>query len=725
MGSTKKRPPTRRRPRSSAAELEPYLGSIPAEFGRISVSGLHTTRRPGGMDLVRLRHTMLGQAAEAERRLPDLVEKMRALANDTDPLRLYSSVTHLLQMRRTAPGPAGFGSDAMAEFFGGLVTAMPVEEVLSRLGTEYDLQALWTLESLLRDYAIAQRRIGEGKLVQEGPGDQLNRTRHLLEFENQFDRMLGYPTQLRPIYTSITSRLGDKSTSVLGFALEDALVVADIYGEVLLERRHAVADQLQPLLDQIPPKADQTIAAPYLIDHMTRMATFGAAPVEDLVELLTERANIPRDRLSGLLAAMTTALGSQPTFANLFETNTLRRRPIIGLPDGRHVWAWPDDFIHIALDWAADVCAQSPKLLQTFDKRRQDACEELAHQALVDVFGAKHVHASPTYPADGQRPDIDVLVATPGASIVVEAKAGRFTDPARRGAPERIKKKSREFIDKALDQNARTIRHLQQGAADLRDKNKTRLTIPNSPHITSVIVTLDRVDPFATHMPDGGKRGDVPADGTWLVNLADLLMAADILWHPAEFYAYAELRARINKLGGPMIFVEADALGLWCEKRITAVQPAPGELITMGVTSQAMNDYYTRENLDPDEHPSSRPTAAVPPEVLAALDNAMQQHPDDWRSLTVEALSVPPARWKPVVKAVNTARATKQSRRSRKHVRRATTGLHITDNLTVFLVDDDAPNASGEPGPNVLTITPFSQISDQPVGTGSRATAAS
>ncbi|WP_027930126.1 NERD domain-containing protein [Amycolatopsis thermoflava] len=665
---------------------------------------MRTARRPHGETLARFQQAALRQAAEAERRLLALVDRIRAVADGGDALRLYSSVTLLQRMRRTMPGHLGFGADAMAEFFGGLVTAMPVEQVLARHGAEPDLQSLWTLDALLREYAIAQMRIGEGKLVQEGASNQLDRARHLLEFENQFDRMLGYPAQLRVIYTSITDRLSDRSQSALGFALKDALIVADAYGEVLVERELAVAERLQPLLDQIPRKAPQDDLVEHLGRHLAGMATFASAPVEDLVELLTERTGIPRGQLSRLLGAMTTQLGSQPTFTSLFETNVLRRRPIIGLPDGRKLWASPGDFMHLALDWAADVCSQNLALLRAFDKRRQDACEELAHQALLEVFGAEHVHRSATYPADGQRPDVDVLVATPGGSIVVEAKAGRFTDPARRGAPERVRKKSREFIDKALDQNARTIRHLQQGAEDLRDKDKRPLTIPNAPHITSVIVMLDRVDPFATHLPDGGKRGDIPADGTWLVNLADLLMVADILRHPAEFYAYAELRARINKLGGPTILVETEALGLWCEKRIQAVRPGEGEVMTLSTTSQLMNDYYTRDSDDPDQ-PSSRPTSGVPAEVLEALTNVMEQRPGHWHSLTVEALSVPPTRWSPLVKALKTARAERQSRKGRKHVRRASTGLRLTDNLTVCIVDDNNARALGEERPDLLAIS--------------------
>jgi hypothetical protein len=395
----------------------------------------------------------------------------------------------------------------------------------------------------------------------------------------------------------------------------------------------------------------------------------------------------------------------------MHETSSLRRRPIISFPDGRHLWASPDDFIHTALDWVAEVCQQDTELIKVFDRRRQTTCEQLAYQALGGVFNERDVHPAATYSADGQRPDIDILVATPGATIVVEAKAGRFTDAARRGAPDRVKKKSREFIDKALDQNARTITHLRNGAQDLRDKNKRRLTIPNSPHIVSVIVTLDRVDPFATHMPDGGKRGGVPDDGTWLVNLADLIMVADVLRHPAEFYTYAETRARINKTGGPRIFVEADALGFWCEHRITPRPPRPGELILLDTTSQAMNHYYTFVPTDIRPEPPPRPASGIPPEVLSALDEVLDQRPEDWHGLATEALAVPAARWDTVRRTFKYGAETRLSRRARKRARRATSGIRLSDNLSVCVRNDGEPNV--ESSSTSLVIKPLEPSSER------------
>src|SRR5947207_14741116 len=86
--------------------------------------------------------------------------------------------------------------------------------------------------------------------------------------------------------------------------------------------------------------------------------------------------------------------------------------------------------------------------------------------------------------------------------------------------------------------------------------------------------------------------------------------------HPQA--AYAQIRAAINRAGRPRIFVEADALGVWCEHRIHPVTPRPGELALLDTTSETMNAYHTHVPTD-DQEPPPRPTSRTPPDVLAAL----------------------------------------------------------------------------------------------------------
>ncbi|MEV7282955.1 hypothetical protein AB0O01_00020 [Streptomyces sp. NPDC093252] len=208
----------------------------------------------------------------------------------------------------------------------------------------------------------------------------------------------------------------------------------------------------------------------------------------------------------------------------------------------------------------------------------------------------------------------------------------------------------------------------------------------------SVIVNLDRVDPFATHLPDGGKRHAEPPDGTWLVTLADLVMVADILRPPAEFYAYACTRGAIAKASGPQVFVEADALAAWLDHRIQPVQPAPQEIVFLATGNEALNDYYT--HVAAPGYPAPAPPASgVLPEVLYALDLVHRERPQHWSDLAIAALAVPPDDWRSVRTALRAARSATGTRRERKRARRAADGIRLSPRLTVYVrpADDESP----------------------------------
>ncbi|WP_279578868.1 hypothetical protein [Fodinicola feengrottensis] len=425
MANNRSRSRARQAARTAADDTpNPYLGSAIIDIEPTVTGAIRTFRRPGDADLADVQRSVLRELTDAQERRPRLLAEISACASDADPLLLYSRLVTLAGMRRIMPGPTVFGLDAVLEFYGGLVTAMQPDEVVARLGSDDSPQSLYEMDNLLREYAIAERRVGDGQVLLKGASDSQAGTRHLLDFEQRFDRMLGYPAQLRPIFTSITDPLEDKSRAALGFSLGDALMAADAYGSVLTERRLRAAQECENAFGSIPRDVDRNTLVWHLACRTGALATFGSAPVEeDLVGVIVERAGLASAEVARLVAALTTHLGSQQELTGMHDTNTLRRRSIIALPDGRCLWAVPDDFIHVALDWAAEVCQREPLMIKSFDRERQTACERLTQQALAGIFGEDDVHAAVTYPGDG-RPDIDVLVASRGCSLVVEARGG-------------------------------------------------------------------------------------------------------------------------------------------------------------------------------------------------------------------------------------------------------------------------------------------------------------
>ncbi|NMO54546.1 hypothetical protein HH310_25605, partial [Actinoplanes sp. TBRC 11911] len=337
---------------------EPYLGSLTPPGVMISGHGVHRLQDPTGIRAAEIEGRLRAQIADAQQRIPELLSEIADITASADPLTLYSQSQVVADLIRSAhPGAAGFGIEALTEFYGGLVTAMPEHDVLDRLGRDFAPKLLYLVAGLLREYGTAEHQLQQSRIIMDHQEDSLTRARRFLEFEHRFDRMTGYPVQLRQIFNAVVGSLAGRSIKQLGYALSDALTAADAYHAVLKQRSDVIRSQLGVTGDGLvlPDNPGERLLT--LFASRAHVAASVAAPLEDdLPGLLAERTGLPRERLTAVLKALATPLGSQPELQTLGDTNALRRRPVIGLPDGRYLWPRPGDFSQVALDWAADVC---------------------------------------------------------------------------------------------------------------------------------------------------------------------------------------------------------------------------------------------------------------------------------------------------------------------------------------------------------------------------------
>lgn len=177
--------------------------------------------------------------------------------------------------------------------------------------------------------------------------------------------------------------------------------------------------------------------------------------------------------------------------------------------------------------------------------------------------------------------------------------------------------------------------------------------------------------------------------------------------------AYVEARRRMLS-SRTRIWVEADALGSWCEDRLTRLDrlpdPSTGTWVeVVSRTSEWMNDYYTVEALsgmdvDEDElasyasrtRGSVKPHTQLPPACLAALDGALAAGDPDWIALCRATLSVQPRSWKTLDRtwAVETKARPKTTRHVAKKVRKARAGVMVDRAVVVRLTSEQgAPTA--------------------------------
>jgi hypothetical protein len=258
------------------------------------------------------------------------------------------------------------------------------------------------------------------------------------------------------------------------------------------------------------------------------------------------------------------------------------------------------------------------------------------------VFGTSHVPSEQHYDLNsGDHGEIDSLVCGEWP-LVVESKAIALTEAGRRGAPRRVDKKLDEILGKALDQTDRALTYIldEDGRTFAPSANgKPNQLLPDEVSGgTAIIVTFERIDPFASG--GLGVAGNVNRP-TWVVSLTDLLMVADILTDPAAFHHYARTRAGMHA-GQASSRAEADALGAYLISRLSILNSAAEDTrIIIDYSCGALNNYYTRQEAGLD---ATKPATGVSDDVTGALAPMLRD--PGWVKFVDAVMTADPSVWK-------------------------------------------------------------------------------
>jgi hypothetical protein len=629
----------------------------------------------------------------------ELLELRRMLAQ-VDPLRALGALHMFDAIRRDElPGAGNFGSDAMLDLLATAICAEDEVAVLERIDTRFELQAIWTIEQVLRRIANHLATVEIGRVITDRARGASSPLLSMLRLEHALDRMAGFDPHVRRVVTAVFEKVDDRARTKLGYALSDSLAFASLYSQVRLIH----ADRANDAMADFPApsrRAHRDQQVQWAAAHMTLFAMNSAAPLEggELDEELARQLGLGDDEFASLLEAMSTGLGSVEADAISNDTS-VRTRPLLRLSSGEWMWPRPVDFLHGAMEWALGVCKTDSSLLRGFDAARQSVAEDLTGDLLEEVFGSGNVFRNVTYPDVESNAESDTIVALPGVSMLVEVKGGRVSAAGRRGAPRSVDRHAKDLVEAAAKQNLRTADAI---ASDKKLTDGDGRTVPvcSGDDVVPLIVTLDRVDPFSTLLGQPGGGG--PEDRNWVINLADLVMLVEILGTPEEFVAYARRRVELIR-GQVRVFVEADCLGHWCADRLAGIRvisdPSGRRVEMVADTSETMNGYFTQQTIDhyapQRSHGGARvdkPISGIPPQVLAVLETERARGSDNWPDLVDAVGKVTPAAWKPLDRLLG-AIARRGDRPPNRQLQRALTrardGWMIGDRVVVTLVSTE------------------------------------
>ena len=187
---------------------------------------------------------------------------------------------------------------------------------------------------------------------------------------------------------------------------------------------------------------------------------------------------------------------------------------------------------------------QDPAYADRAGSNRGQATEEIAAGMLESVFGNGVYRDVLIKDGRDTVTDIDVLVVAGDRALVVQAKAKRLTEVARKGDEKQLVKDFTQAVQEAYDQGMKCRRALLSTGYRLEDRagRSIELTDP----ITEVYIVCLTLEPFsaATHMLPGllDKKSDDPFPLS--ISVFDLEVMAAFLDDPYEFFYY--VRNRVN-----------------------------------------------------------------------------------------------------------------------------------------------------------------------------------
>lgn len=168
--------------------------------------------------------------------------------------------------------------------------------------------------------------------------------------------------------------------------------------------------------------------------------------------------------LAGLLDRLTYRFGDLKQFnkEHIVLGNPILTRPFIQAEENSYfssIWAV---FSHLALDILEGLVWDNEALRKRYTDVKSIYLEDETERLLRAAFPHGKVHRGSLWAdkSTGQQYENDLIVVLESFAIVVEAKSGGVSDPARRGAPKRLVETLRALIEEPADQALRFIRFL-------------------------------------------------------------------------------------------------------------------------------------------------------------------------------------------------------------------------------------------------------------------------
>ena len=190
---------------------------------------------------------------------------------------------------------------------------------------------------------------------------------------------------------------------------------------------------------------------------------------------------------------------------------------------------------------------------KNYYKKKGEYLEDKSLELFQEILPNCEIYRNLKYNKDDE---VDGIVIFDNNIFIIEAKSNKFTLGAKKGNINKIKRNTKDIVEKAYQQALRAKQYiLSDKEVDFRDKNKKialKIKREKINNIYLVNTTLEPLNHITTNLSTLKEFGFIQGDEwIWSVYLNDLKIISEILDLASEFLLYIERRIKYNDY--PMI----------------------------------------------------------------------------------------------------------------------------------------------------------------------------
>ncbi len=309
------------------------------------------------------------------------------------------------------------------------------------------------------------------------------------------------------------------------------------------------------------------------------------------------------------------------------------RLPILRLDDGYLVPS-PGSLLEALRPRVEDLLSESsPEEWDRYSAHRGRWLEEVAVSRLSAALPGSVSWTGLEWSSPVDASDLDGLIRCDDLGLRIQAKGGRLSPAARRGAPS-MTEDIGTLIGEAADQHQRLATALQANVPGALGFNSEQALALEAPLSLDVIVTLDDVTIWSTHthrltsIVSIGSETRYP----WVLSIADLMATTDLL-QGCELVHYLTRRQRIEHEGRLETNDELDWVGHYISEGLYFDDFFTGDSVPDGVGLPSYTEpidawYFSRAGQLRD--PIDRPQQEMDPRLRRFLRRLESDRPDHW-----------------------------------------------------------------------------------------------